>query len=696
MSKYNTIYVVHFKEQAQQSFDAQDTDYCKPQGQSYPYTIKYHNVNINILSDNLDRFISFISSLSQLNQSDNQVLFIIDTVDQHSSYKALLIIQRVREYVKNFTLYVLQQIILPPISVKFLLDGGIVFKKVLNVYFSDSVSKGLVTGVETKTYIRVFRKEDTNKLICLEWFMYFSDTAFGCVSRRLLQMSGTCYLNSVINGIILTPVMRNFVLDRMSILRAFDTTPLDIDVCRIKDQEYFFRLVYNMACSKVSLKDIVHKQDIMAEFSKIYSSNPKDPGQGGYVSSTLKRLLNLIEDKTPIVLSYKDNVLHEYIPGSSKKFLFISDIRNDKVINDLNYNDTDFQLQFAIINFVLKGSAGHSVVGIICEGQYIIFDSNGFIINLDWTRLLVDEDIRKTFYEFIQKYTGGKEVIISIYSIYANKSTVDKYKYIDLDAVCNTIDIDDMILDKYVLETGVKLPREKLLLLKQEPSIIHFPIQYRPILLSIKDENTLNYALALILAEEPTPEKLIEDIGKYNTGNTTIYFFHISGSIEEDSFTLHSNYCETNNTYYPYDIRYYTISYRISEQGLSKLTNVLHRISNMNQERVKMIFYSNGDWLNIETMIDILENAREHTENAVVLINHKDNHDTTFYLSSDDIAKHDIRVKQLVNIEYNDYPTKDGVKIDDESFNIMSFSLSGDNKRELICNTWFRYFAIQV
>ena len=116
----------------------------------------------------------------------------------------------------------------------------------------------------------------------------------------------------------------------------------------------------------------------------------------------------------------------------------------------------------------------------------------------------------------------------------------------------------------------------------------------------------------------------------------------------------------------------------------------------MDQERVKMIFYSNGDWLNIETMIEILENAREHTENAVVLINHKDNHDTTFYLSSDDIAEHDIRVKQLVNIEYNDDPTTDGVKIDDESFNIMSFSLSGDNKRELICNTWFRYFAIQV
>jgi hypothetical protein len=95
-------------------------------------------------------------------------------------------------------------------------------------------------------------------------------------------------------------------------------------------------------------------------------------------------------------------------------------------------------------------------------------------------------------------------------------------------------------------------------------------------------------------------------------------------------------------------------------------------------------------------MIDILEDNREHTENAVVLINHKDNHDDTFYLSPDDIAEHDIRVKRLVNIEYNDDPTTDGVKIDRESFDIMSFSPSDDNKRELICNTWFRYFATQV
>ncbi len=503
------------------------------------------------------------------------------------------------------------------------------------------------------------------------------------------------YFSSIINGIILTPVMRNFVLDRMSILRGVDTRPLDVDVCLVKDREYFFRLVYNMACSKVSLKDIVHKQDIIVEFSKIYSPNVE--GQGGNILSTLTRLLELIEDTSQIVLYYKDNMLRQNMPGSSKNFLTIIYFQHDKVIiNDLNYNDTDFQLQFAIISFSFEGSPdGHAVVGIICEGQYIIFDSNGYLINLDWRRLF-DEDIMKTFYEFIQKYTGGKEVRIYASCIYANKSTIDKYKYIDVDAVCNTIDIDDMILDKYVLETAVKLPREKLLLLKQEPSIIHFPRQYRPILLSIKDENTLNYALALILAEEPTPEKLIEDIGKYNTGNTTIYFFHISESIEEDSFTLHSNYCETNNTYYPYDIRYYTISDRLSKQGLSKLTNVVHRISNMDQQRVKMIFYSNGDWSNIDTMIDILEDNREHTENAVVLINHKDNHDDTFYLSPDDIAEHDIRVKRLVNIEYNDDPTTDGVKIDRESFDIMAFSPSGDNKRELICNTWFRYFATQV
>lgn len=739
MSKDKTIYVFHFKDLNQPKFDANDTDYCMILGQTYPYTIKYYPVDLYMSIEEIYGLISLTHSVSQMDQTTSQVLFLLDLIEPEIEQKIepivkpeqgmfhwfkqiiglappsevkpevkpevkdkpsrlhlfLDLVKYIREYVQNFTLYVLKDEFLKQYTgIDLYTRKGMPFKKVLTVLISDKHRTGFVRGIENRNYTRFFKKADTRKLICLEWFMYFSNTAFGCISGRLIQVSGTCYLNTIVNGIILSPVMRNFVLDRMKTMIDLDLRPLDASVCDIKDNTYLYRLLYNMVCSRVSLKDFVYRQDIMVEFSKLYSENVLEPGQGGRPIPVLKKFLELIDGgNIPETLDYKDDgtLGWDKLSRHNPNFLVIDFVKWGKTIDKkISYLDSVFHLQFAAINFETKGGGAHVVLGMICDGQYIVFDSNGHSINLDWTRIRSDEGIRNTFFTFFSSYKFERR-IVEITPMYANQSVVDKYSDIQLDTVCNTIDSNQITVDKHILERATNLPRKQFLYLREllrikgDIPIDNFPEEYRAILSGVTDDNLLNYAKVFILTDEPTPEILTEMLKNYTVVNTTIYFFHITGSTE-DSFKLHGNYCKSDDTYYPYNIRYYTVSNTISNVGLDNLKNVVRTISSMDPAHVKTIFYTNGSGDNNKAMVKILNYISMHTRNAIALINHKDNTDTTAYVSFHE----DNTIKRLINIVYTD---KVYTEADGNWYDIMSFSSSGNNDNDLVCNTWFRYFA---
>ena len=54
--------------------------------------------------------------------------------------------------------------------------------------------------------------EETKDFYCTQWFSYFIETMSKCGSHRLLQFSGTCYINVILNSLILGEGMRNLGL----------------------------------------------------------------------------------------------------------------------------------------------------------------------------------------------------------------------------------------------------------------------------------------------------------------------------------------------------------------------------------------------------------------------------------------------------------------------------------------------------
>lgn len=475
--KTKTIYFFHFKTSQQQEFDPEDTQYCMPSGQIYPYKIVYHTISNEISQEGLERLKYEVSHVAGLNPNENQMLFYTELPQPSESFWTRLfgetyygafvrVLGYIKDYIGDATVFVspsetgLEKISAIPLSYSDLNASGIRVKKWLTIVL-DTTSTAKFENLNTRTYYggsypyKIFREKPTYKLICNEWFMYFSDIAFGCIKNRLLQLSGTCYLNAIVNGIILCPTTRNAALQ---VMRKLDMTqytkPLNLEICEKKDSYYLFRLVYNTICAKVPIHHIVGWKDIMKEFSKLYASNTTT-GVGGNVFTTLTQLLELI-DPDHIIMGYQSNkfdengkvVTEQRMPSLDLQLLvrkhgsgdFLMVEPGGKVHDALMYNGAKFVLQFSVISVgFTKCGGAHAIVGIKCDNNYIVFDSNEGAINLDWRLAGVDKGITDTFNHFIGGYHCGKIDSLRFVPVYVRESALPKYMDVPSNMLCDRL-----------------------------------------------------------------------------------------------------------------------------------------------------------------------------------------------------------------------------------------------------------------
>lgn len=459
-----TIHFFHFKTLNENEFNTEDTTYCKNYGQTYPYTIKYYRVSSKLSGSGMDNLRAQVKSISEMDENFNQILFFtsiedaivekrvlfIKTVSEHKIEKAFIaMLKGLKEYIKNATAFIrYENDMILYVSRSLLKDNGIHLKKFLNISAGDATQNAEIFLEDGNKFdYKYFARYQFNepKLVCNNWFIYFSDIAFGCVKNRLLQISSTCYLNTILNGIILCPTARKVALNVMKkIEKSKYISPLNLDMCGLKDEYYLFRLVYNMICSNVVLKDTsAYMTDIIVQYSKLYSPDKTGGGQGGYIHETFGKLIKLI-DPDFIELYYPN---HWYTGNGTlsdiviKKrgggdFLFI--YPGGEAYDNVNYNDTTYVLQFAFITLTNKGFVNsHSVVGIICDGQYIIFDSNGDMVNIDWRHLIKDIGTREVILEYINRtYPGIGFTDVIIDPVYIKQSTIKQYDSVSSDSLC--------------------------------------------------------------------------------------------------------------------------------------------------------------------------------------------------------------------------------------------------------------------
>ena len=179
-------------------------------------------------------------------------------------------------------------------------------RKIVNGVLNTIEQKSITIANEfNNVMFTYFNPVHNPNLYCKEWFQYAVDTLFGCSKGRLMQISGTCYLNAIINGLVLSKPVRNLLLDKMKKLKHLEfKTSLSREglsrACRdAKTDDYIFKLLYNVLCSNTPLKKVIAPEDdLIIQYSKKYSIpdiyTGIRTGEGGLSDETMRQMVEYL------------------------------------------------------------------------------------------------------------------------------------------------------------------------------------------------------------------------------------------------------------------------------------------------------------------------------------------------------------------------------------------------------------------
>lgn len=283
------------------------------------------------------------------------------------------------------------------------------------------------------------KKTDKNLLTCQLWFRKYLSTLYSCGKGRLIQIAGTCYLNSAINVFLLGDHLRSFVIDAMNRYlqmfpdsRKYITSRLTkVYACPniyggVTHQRlrFLFRIIYNTICKserQFPRAELNDKEDIMIEtsaelFTGVLPLGDTEPerrlrsnklerggrgyGEGGnpfYVFARLIKDLNLnmaisrfnkLESRNEfkkiddVSLPYRVEEFEEF-PSKYAIQMTIPDDADIIFYNPLSVEDMEIELDDLFPNFVCEnalisiyGKGGHhAIMGFKCDGIPKIYDS---------------------------------------------------------------------------------------------------------------------------------------------------------------------------------------------------------------------------------------------------------------------------------------------------------------------------------
>ena len=278
-----------------------------------------------------------------------------------------------------------------------------------------------------------FEDEMSNNIEDKWWFKYLFRGP-SCSKGRLVQFTGTCWLNSILNGIILGEHTRNFFIQHYS-------GTLDKQTRKQINSSFESFMQENMRGDKCTplesnclLKGFVSKATIeKAQTGTVtVKGNPavtaianwiinKESGEEGYCPNDgFKKVFNKLfsEKYTILEIDQPDQKKEKTIIEELIKYIKTVYWLNLPVLvisfNDivaLNFNcDLPSEVEGYILDWGILRSRHHGIVGLICEGVPYIYDSNNIIANTDW----VHGDLTG-YYERYEEVTG--EPIVDFFKL---------------------------------------------------------------------------------------------------------------------------------------------------------------------------------------------------------------------------------------------------------------------------------------
>lgn len=364
---------------------------------------------------------------------------------------------------------------------KYSKNSGITLQQHLNLRRRPEYPKSLRNIKSGKSTLTFNEIRKTGGLVCQDWFIYFIETITKCVEGRLMQFAGTCYINVGLNSFILGEGLKYLVLkklfeklnigkygiekqvqqvhrDKILEFIAYLETEIDAFTCEKQDKMFIFRYIYQIVLKKTKFtyKELAPRINSVSALAKtVFKNNTTAEGfadvleSKGILSSTkmLDALLKYaglntfllrknIFAKNETTGKYKipgvinngfgnDNILVFY-NGSSK--YFFSNIFDD--IPLVLEREPKYKFDTAIIYIYFgPGKPSHVVLGFICNGIPKIFDSNGYILTLDWIEMFKTDvnPMKDLLINYFTNVYGQNSYSFGIQSLlYVKESSIKK------------------------------------------------------------------------------------------------------------------------------------------------------------------------------------------------------------------------------------------------------------------------------
>ena len=303
------------------------------------------------------------------------------------------------------------------------------------------------------------------------WWVKLTIEKLNCNKKKLFQYFGTCYLNAVLNGLILSDDISNIIISKMNIEIQSDEEIREYILgninehgrCPINNSDvtnYIYKIIYNLKCIEEKKPLTIYHTDAIIELSKKFSIRPPEPIKGTiYVKETsgvggesIPTLYNILERMNITFAKFKNinefvssdinkencpeiiciaTILNERMEQKREEIksdkVKLSDIEeyNNNIINEktiTNKYGISYTLNFCVLSIKFTSGTGHAICCFMCNGIYKIYDSGtNSLFTFDWLHCWKEEEkenkikLSKKIGEHWKKTISSMHILVGVY-----------------------------------------------------------------------------------------------------------------------------------------------------------------------------------------------------------------------------------------------------------------------------------------
>jgi hypothetical protein len=230
----------------------------------------------------------------------------------------------------------------------------------------------------------------------------------GCNKIGMTQTLGTCWFNSIMNTFLLSQNCYSFFVNKYNQLgqeerQSIENEKYNTDICPVKlKRNHFYHMFQMYNKMKSNPKNIIskairfietrkHAENLINKFEIREKDWMKDPGFQPYIA--LSRILPIILDANEYTIYNTYDRIKKTSPKPLRFIFLITSALNSDIMDiqkryvvpkDFVLDHVSITVAFTIQRF-LNSDQGHAFAGYICNGEYLVYDSNfSKFYKVDW------------------------------------------------------------------------------------------------------------------------------------------------------------------------------------------------------------------------------------------------------------------------------------------------------------------------